>query len=157
MRICLLDLNKFEVTGETTYLIHMRPSLIKLGLDAEIVVCSPLGKRGKYNSNYTEGVTWVKDKNVLEYISQFDVIHVNNGRFGEKEYKFLQGFDEIKKIKTMQIHGVTQSTGYSMPVLIDIVKPKALFNVDPNGVVEYKKLHKDVTWVELHLYVARPK
>lgn len=147
MKVALVDLNSMEITGESTYLIHMKPSLEKLGYQVEIVTSSASGRKGKWKCNYP--ATWLKDKNVLEYLKQFDIIHVNNGRFGDKEYSFLKGIDQIGKIRTLQVHGVTQASGYSMPVLIDIVKPHAMFNVDPNGVEYYKQFHNDITWVEL--------
>jgi len=148
MKVALVDLNFFEITGESPYLIHMQQGLKQLGIESEILIPSASGRR-QYCK--WKDVLRMKDTNLISYLKNrgYDRIHFNNGRVKEKDYELLDGLSELKVPKTLQVHGVSQAKTYNMETLLEKVKPSAIFNVDPVGVNQYKKYNKNTHWVEL--------
>lgn len=105
MKIAILHLNGKYISGEVTFLKHLKSGLEK--------------------NNHTVDV-YYNDFTTSKLNSDYDAVHINCGKYGEIKYKTLDGLDNSKT--TLMIHSIPSIKEYNLTKLQKNFKFKTIFS-----------------------------
>jgi len=151
MRVLILDINHMHLNGASTYTLHLKAGLEKLGHHVTLVASTGRGKPLKGSEEHS-AITWLKEKDVELYVrtQEWDVIHLNDGQFDCKDYTFLKWLGEIPDtVRSFTVHGRKNFHLLSCENLFKHVPMQTIFTVDMGCIQQFQPYAQVVKMIEL--------